>query len=169
MRRLAVLAVSAAAALAVTGVVAAGNGGGSANGGSHLTVHNVFGLQTLELQNFGFNAKTKPGGTADGWYTYREVDDGVPFDAKGPVTCLTVIGNDAWIGGTIDDSSDPTVVGSGSWWHVTDNGEGANAPADITTFLGIGTAAQTQAFCDQHPPYKHPFPIDGGNIQVSDN
>ena len=65
---------------------------------------------------------------------------------------MTVIGNDAWIGGTITGSSDPTVVGSGSWWHVTDNGEGANAPADITTFLGIGTAAQTQASAISIPP-----------------
>ena len=40
---------------------------------------------------------------------------------------------------------------------------------DLTTFLGIGTAAQTQAFCDQHPAYKHPFAIDGGDIQVRGN
>jgi hypothetical protein len=170
MRRIGLaLATCTVAALALVGVVEAGGGSGSANGGGHLTVHNVFGLQTLELQAFGFNANIKSDGSADGWYTYREVDDGVPFVASGPVTCLTVIGNDAWIGGTITDSSDPTVVGSGSWWHVTDNGEGSSAPADITTFLGIGTAAQTQDFCSQHPPYKHPFPIDGGNIQVRDN
>jgi hypothetical protein len=166
---IAALVTLAAAALALAGAVEAGSGSGSTSGGSHLTVHNVFGLQTLELQSFGFNAEIKSGGSADGWYTYREVDDGVPFDARGPVTCLTVIGSDAWIGGTITDSNDPTVVGSGSWWHVTDNGEGSNDPADITTFLGIGTAAQTQAFCDQHPAYKHPFAIDGGDIQVRGN
>jgi len=160
---------AAAAVLAQPGSVAAGHGGGSASGGGHLTVHDVFGLQTLELQTFGFNARTEGDGSASGWYTYREVDDGVAFDASGPVTCLTVIGNDAWIGGPIIASSDPTVVGSGSWWHVTDNGEGSNAPQDITTFLGIGTAAQTQAFCDQHPAYRHPFPIDGGDIQVRDS
>src|SRR5207302_3709800 len=46
MRRLAVLASAAAAALVLAGLVAAGGGSGSATGGSHLTVHNVFGLQT---------------------------------------------------------------------------------------------------------------------------
>jgi hypothetical protein len=167
--RLAVLAVCALAALGLAGAVEAGSAGvGSATGGSHLTVHDVFGLETLELQTFGFNAKTRADGSADGWYTYREVDDGVPFVARGPVTCLTVIGNDAWIGGTITSSNDPTVVGAGSWWHVTDDGEGAGDAADITTFLGIGTAADTQAFCDDHPAYRHPFPVDGGNIQVRD-
>src|SRR5947209_18074148 len=145
--------VLAVAAFAAAGAAGAGGAGDSATGGSHLTVHNVFGLQTLELQTFGFNAKLKTDGTADGWYTYREVDDGTPFVARGPVTCLTVIGNDAWIGGIIEDSNDPTVVGSGSWWHVTDNGEGANAPPDITTFLGIGAPQDARTFCATHPPY----------------
>jgi len=156
------------AALVLAGAAGAAGGGGSANGGSHLTVHDVFGLQTLELQNFGFNAKLRADGTADGWYTYREVDDGTPIDVHGPVTCLTVIGNEAWIGGVVEASSDPSIVGLGSWWHVTDNGEGAGSAPDITTFLGVGTLEQTSAFCDMHPPYKHPFAIDGGNIQVQD-
>ena len=84
-------------ALAFASVAAAGTGGGSATGGAHLTVHNVFGLQTLELQTFAFNAKAAGDGSADGWFNYHELDDGAPFTANGPVTCLTVIGNDAWI------------------------------------------------------------------------
>lgn len=167
--RVATFGAIAAVALALVGAVQAGSGGGSAQGsGVHLIVHNVFGLQTLELKHFDYKAASRSDGSADGHYTYREIDDGVPFDASGPVTCMTVIGDQAWIGGTITDSSDPTVNGSGSWWHVTDNGKGSNDPADITTFLGIGTLAQTQAFCDTYPPYKHPFPIDGGNIKVRD-
>jgi hypothetical protein len=153
-------------ALSVAGAAFAGADGPSATGGSHLVAHNVFGLQTLELQDFGFSAKVKQDGGADGWFTYRDVEDGVSFSTNGPVTCLTVIGDDAWIGGVIRSSNDPTVVGLGAWWHVTDNGEGSNAPADVTTFLGIGSLAQTQAFCDNHPAYRFPFSIDGGNIQV---
>ena len=152
-------------ALCAAGVAGAGGGSSSATGGSHLVTHDVFGLETLELQNFGFNAEQKGGG-ADGWFNYRDIEDGTPFSANGPVTCLTVIGSDAWIGGIIETSNDPTLVGAGAWWHVTDNGEGVNAPPDITTFLGVGTLAATQAFCDNHPPYRFPFSIDGGNIQV---
>ena len=153
-------------ALALAGTAAAGSGGGSATGGAHLVVHNVFGLQTLELQTFSFNAKANGDGTADGWFNYHELDDGAPFTANGPVTCLTVIGNDAWIGAVIDNSNDPTYDGLGAWWHVTDNGEGAGTAPDITTFMGVGSLADTQAFCDNHPAYRHPFPIDNGNIQV---
>ena len=155
-------------ALVVAGGASASAGGPSATGGAHLVVHNVFGLQTLELQTFSFNAKAGNDGTASGWFNYRELDDGAPFTAAGPVTCLTVVGEDAWIGATIESSNDPTVEGLGGWWHVTDNGEGANSPPDITTFMGIGTLAETQAFCAAHAPYRHPFPIDHGNIQVRD-
>lgn len=164
MKSIALLA--AVGALSIVGAALADGGGPSASGGSHLVTHNVFGLQTLELQDFGFNAKITSDGSADGWFTYRDVEDGTPFSANGPVTCLTVVGNDAWIGGIIRSSNDPTVVGLGAWWHVTDNGEASGAPADITTFLGIGSLVQTQAFCDNHPAYRFPFAIDGGNIQV---
>jgi len=138
----------------------------SATGGSHLTVHDVFGLDTLVLQEFGFAARLQSDGSADGWFDYRDVEDGVPFTAGGEVTCLTVIGNDAWIGGAIRKSNEPTFIGLGGWWHVTDNGQGAGSPPDITTFLGVGSLEDTAAFCANHPAYRFPFPIDGGDIQV---
>ena len=40
-------------------------------------------------------------------------------------------------------------------------------PADITTFLGIGSIAATVQYCAAHPAYRHPFPIDGGAIVVN--
>jgi hypothetical protein len=160
----ALLAVGAALLLA--GAASASAGAPGAEGGSHLVVHDVFGLQTLELQSFGFSAQFKQDGSADGWFDYHEVDDGALFTASGPVTCLTVIGKDAWIGAVIQGSNDPTYDGLGAWWHVTDNGEGSNAAPDITTFLGVGSLEQTQSFCADHPAYRHPFAIDGGNIQV---
>jgi hypothetical protein len=153
-------------ALVAAGTAIAAGGGVSATGGSHLTAYNVFGLQTLELQHFSFNARAQADGTADGWFDYRDVEDGAPFDASGPVWCMTVIGNEAWIGATIESSNDPSVVGQGGWWHVVDNGEGSGDPPDVTSFLGVGNAQQTQAFCDNHPAFRFAFPIDGGNIQV---
>jgi hypothetical protein len=162
----AIVSLAIGTVLCLTGSATAAGNGPSATGGSHLVAHDVFGLQTLELQNFGFNAKVKGDGSADGWFNYRDVEDGAPFSANGPVTCLTVLGDDAWIGGTIERSNDPSVIGLGAWWHVTDNGEGANAPPDVTSFLGVGSLATTAAFCAGHPPYRFPFAIDGGNIQV---
>ena len=82
------------------------------------------------------------------------------------MTCLTVIGQDAWIGGVIERSTDPAYTGQSAWWHVRDNGEGAGDPLDLTTFAGVGTADETAAFCAAHRPFRFPFPIDGGNLQV---
>jgi hypothetical protein len=159
-----ILALTALIVLALGGTATAR--GGSATGGSWLVAHDVFGLQTLELQHFGFDARALPDGGADGWFDYRDIEDGAPFDAGGAVTCLTTLGDDAWIGGVIRRSNDPSVMGLGGWWHVTDNGQGAGDPPDITTFLGVGSLEATQAFCEQHPAYRFPFRIQGGNIQV---
>ena len=168
MWRRVVLALVVVPVMIGVGAANAAGTGSLATGRSHLTVHDVFGLNTLVLQDFGFNAKLRGDGGADGWFTYRDVEDGTPFTANGPVTCLTVIGTDAWIGGSISQSNDPTIVGLGAWWHVTDNGEGGGAPPDITTFLGVGSLVDTAAFCADHPTYRHPFAIDGGSIQVHD-
>ncbi len=147
----------------VAGAMAAGRATSQfAAGDSQLVAHNVFGLQTLELQHFAFDAKSSPDGTASGAFSYKDIEDGAPFTAGGHVTCLTVIGNDAWVGATIDRSNDPTVVGLGGWWHVTDVAGGP----DVTTFLGIGSLADTQAFCDTWPPYRHPFDVQHGNVVV---
>jgi hypothetical protein len=159
------VAVIATITLAGPGSAVAAASGPSATGGSHLTVHDVFGLHTLQLQVFGFNAEVQ-GGTVGGWFTYRDVEDGAPFTADGPVTCLTVIGSDAWIGATIDRSNDSSLDGLGAWWHVTDNGEGRESPPDVTTFLGVGSLSDTAAFCADHPAYRFPFSIDGGDIRV---
>jgi len=153
-------------ALALAGIASASTGPEAALGSSHLVVHDVFGLQTLELQNFGFAAVAAHDGNATGAFSYRELDDGAPFTAQGHLICMTVVGRDAWVGAVIDDSNDPTVVGLGAWWHVTDNGNGPGDPADITTFLGIGSMAATVQYCADHPAYKHPFPIDSGAIVV---
>jgi hypothetical protein len=153
-------------ALALAGIASASTGPEAALGSSHLIVHNVFGLQTLELQNFGFAAVAAHDGNATGAFNYRELDDGTPFTAQGHVVCMTVVGRDAWVGAVIDRSNDPTVVGQGGWWHVTDDGNRPGDPADITTFLGIGSIAATVQYCADHPAYKHPFAIDSGAIVV---
>ena len=153
-------------ALALAGIASASTGPEAAVGSSHLVVHDVFGLQTLELQHFSFAAVAAQDGDATGAFSYRELDDGAPFTAEGHVMCITVVGRDAWVGAVIDQSNDPTVVGLGGWWHVTDNGDGPGDPADITTFLGIGSIDATVKYCADHPAYRHPFPIDGGSILV---
>ena len=86
MKRIVLLTVLAG--LVAAGTALAGANGPSATGGSHLVAHDVFGLQTLELQDFGFNATLKDDGSADGWFNYRDVEDGTPFSAKATIVPL---------------------------------------------------------------------------------
>ena len=39
-------------------------------------------------------------------------------------------------------------------------------PNDLTTFAGVGSPEDTAAFCAAHRPFRFPFAIDGGNLQV---
>jgi hypothetical protein len=168
MKRILALTVFAVLVLGSPAQAAGAGGLKSAWGDSHLVAHDVFGLQTLELQHFRFGAFTLPRGGAVGRFDYRDIEDGAPFDADGRVTCLTVIGRDAWVGGVVERSNDPTVTGLGGWWHVTDNGHGfgSHGTPDVTSFLGVGSLAATQAFCDAHAPYRFAFDIERGGVLV---
>jgi hypothetical protein len=167
MRRFSIASV--VALTLVTASLAAAGGGkvvASARGDSHLTLHNVFGLSTLEVKTFTFHADLTSDGAARGRWHYKDVEDLVPWDTSGPVTCTTIRGNHAWVGGTIEHSSDPTYLGLDMWFQVVDNGEGHNAPPDITTLIGVGGAGQAQAYCDAANPPRFPWPVQHGNIQV---
>ena len=139
----------------------------SASGSSHFTLHDVFGLKTLDLKKFTFEAKLEADGSVDGHYLYRDLEDGVPFEASGPITCLVVKGNHAWLGGLIDESNDPTYVGQDSWFQVIDNGGGRHSPPDITTLLGVSPVAGTaQDYCNRAPNPRFPWPVTHGHIEV---
>ena len=74
----------------------------------------------------------------------------------------------AWVGGPITKSSDPTQIGSGGWWQIADNGTGPHPVIpDRTTFVGIGTLEQTQAYCDTAPEPRFIFDVQQGGVRVS--
>jgi hypothetical protein len=142
----------------------------SASGGSQLKIHNMFGLELIDVRTYAFNAVKRADGTVTGNYVHRSLDDGVPFYADGPVTCLNVNGNNAWVGGLIENSSEPSIVGWQMWFQVEDNGEGNNGLSDWTTLLGASPdPGSAQACCDDAPAVRFPFDIDHGNIQVNSN
>ncbi len=118
-----------------------------------------------QLRTFAFNAKVQNNGTVNGqWQTNNRL---AGTFALGSVTCLTAIGNQAWIGGVIESSSDPAIVGFDAFWRVVDNGEGSAAPPDeisqIPLFLPAGSA---QDYCNTAPQSPALHLIQAGNIQM---
>ncbi|HLQ52651.1 MAG TPA: hypothetical protein VK162_00120, partial [Streptosporangiaceae bacterium] len=128
----------------------------------------VFGV-TVQQDPLAYLATKRADGTVRGHWSYHYFQAGQETTFSGPVTCLTVTGNRAWIGGPITESSDPTQVGMGAWWQVADNGTGRHPVIpDQTTFAGIGTLAQTQAYCDNAPAPHFIFDVQLGGVQVSE-
>ncbi|MGH3006123.1 MAG: hypothetical protein ACRDOS_09555 [Gaiellaceae bacterium] len=139
----------------------------SASGGSVFDIHDMFGFELIEVQPFTFTAQVRADGSVSGKYLYRTVDDGVPFLARGPLTCAVIEGNRAWLGGVIEKSSDSSIEGLEMWFQVADNGEpGADESPDMTTLIGAGGPGTAQDYCDRAPEPMFPFFLEHGNIQV---
>jgi len=113
------------------------------------------------LRTFAFFARKKADGTTSGQY---QVDNQSVSGSKeaGTVTCLEVVGNEAWIGGVITHSSIPGREGTARVFRVVDRGDGS--PPDQASLLIVGDATVT---CHTRPP----LPLEDlerGNIKVRD-
>jgi hypothetical protein len=125
-----------------------------------------------ELSTFSYSAIGRADGSASGEYQYnfRALD----FSIHGTVTCVSVLGNQGWVGGVIDgitsaDPADQALVGTEVWWRVVDNGQGSNDAADRTTSLlfALPTSPTTSAsWCNDRAPRGLLRDIVHGNIQV---
>lgn len=139
----------------------------SASGNSQFEIHDMFGFELIDVRTFAFNVQKRVDGTVTGHYEHRSFDDGQEFYVRGPLTCLNVDGGRAWVGGIIEDSSLPVVVGWEMWFQVEDNGQGAGADPDWTTLVGASPeAGSAQEYCDDAPEVNFPFDIEHGNIRV---
>jgi hypothetical protein len=163
---------SAAAAPARQGVAVAEQGAAvTAQVDGHTYVllgPSVFGV-TVQQDPLAYHAVKLADGTVRGWWRYDYWEAGQETTFSGPVTCLSVSGNRAWVGGPVTASSDPTQVGMGAWWQVADNGAGRHPVIpDRTTFAGIGTMAQTIAYCNDEPAPHFIFDVQLGGVSVED-
>jgi hypothetical protein len=172
------VALSGAALMALTVVApaAAAPAAGARHGGSVaarvdgrtyvLLGPSVFGV-TVQQDPLSYHAVVLTDGAVHGRWRYDYWQSGQQTTFSGPVTCMSVSGNRAWIGGPVTASSDPTQVGMGAWWQVADNGTGRHPVVpDQTTFVGIGTMAQTIAYCDGEPAPMHIFDVQLGGVRV---
>jgi hypothetical protein len=150
-------------ALLPTGVAASITGSGH-----HSRI--VGGVEDLTTFSFGA-VRDADGSTTGQWqYDFRAAG----FSMHGVVTCLTIAGNEAWVGGVVDrvfsdDPSDQDLVGVDMWWRSRDNGEGAGSPPDSTTGLGFKfptTTITAASWCQDQPQLLVLRQVESGNIQI---
>jgi hypothetical protein len=118
------------------------------------------------LRNFTFHAVQHPDGSVSGSYAIYRTDLGTGFTVD--VSCLSVVGNGAWVGGHIATSTQPgVVVGTVSYFYAFDNGEGGNAPPDIVSIARINDPpGRDVEFCTNRPQLLPPRVVEMGNVQI---
>jgi hypothetical protein len=160
------------AILAVLGtVIVAGAAGGSA--GVVASASGGYGMSgtaagsTFVIHPFTFTVRLYADGSADGRFNYTQVRDGVRLTVKGSLDCAFIQGNQAWVGGVIEDSSRASLVGLDMWFQVQDNGEpGSDETPDMSSTIGAGGPGTGEQYCADHPAVLFPFFLDAGNVQV---
>jgi hypothetical protein len=136
--------------------------------GTHVRI----GAEGEELTTFAFSAIRHADGTTSGQWEYHFRVAG--FAMHGPVTCLSIAGHEAWVGGTVtkvlsDDPAFQDLLGVEMWWRSRDNGEGSAAPPDSTTGLGFafpGVTITAESWCRDQPVALVLRQVAAGNIRI---
>jgi hypothetical protein len=140
--------------------------GGKASG--HFELGAPFGA--IAEERYSFTAQTTTFPLAKGNLEIQYLDvAGNTAKVHSDVTCMSVVDNQAYIGGRarkvwINNQQQPGLEGVSTIWRVQDNGEGANSPPDLGSLIFF--FADEQAHCALQ--FQLPMtPSANGNIQVS--
>jgi hypothetical protein len=85
----------------------------------------------------------------------------------GSLTCFSVLGNEAWIGGIYEKATNQNLIGTGFGFYVKDNGQGSGADPDLMHrhVRGQGPEDWCSTMWDvSDSPYL--FPIESGNVEI---
>lgn len=119
-------------------------------------------LQGTALRTFSFSAALRADGTATGQAEGFRRYGGLPVHLV--VTCASISGNRAWIGGRVVTEKNPAFPNTGGFM-VIDGGEGAGAVDRISFFWNDPDPAWGQRICDEQLEFGS-VAIQRGNIQV---
>ncbi len=118
--------------------------------------------------HISLSARQMPDGSARGnfHWQWRSRDPAGRIFVK--VSCLTVVGNEAWMVGQASQAGNPNNVGLWMGLYVQDNGEGGNAAPDRIAQSWIGpNPVGAQEFCTGTPTdLPRTRDVEIGNIQV---
>lgn len=110
--------------------------------------------------NYSMNAQIDAAGNVSGeWQDAFTQNPG--FHIK--VTCLTVVGNTAWVGGVIDQATNPAFIGVQARARVVDGGlpNGGGDTISFTVIFPNGGAPD----CAAQAPFQQ-FPLFQGNVVI---
>jgi hypothetical protein len=103
---------------------------------------------------FVFSGWRQANGNTHGFYYYDFQAAG--FSVQGPITCISISGHQAWVGGTVAsiDSPDPedqSLVGADMWWRSIDMGFGTPDSTSGVGFAFPGGTITAESWCRDQP------------------
>jgi hypothetical protein len=125
--------------------------------------------QQGDWRTFSFTARRYADGTVKGQWERIRRPDGNAADSKsrGVVTCFTIVGNEAWLGGYATRGLWSDFPYKEVRWRVKDIGQGRGNPPDQISLQGIGRDLGTAAgFCANRPTGLELHDIEAGNIDI---
>jgi hypothetical protein len=124
-----------------------------------------FSLGTTVVDTYRFVAHRKSDGTF-GNFKFESKYSGLEVEASGEVICLTVIGNQARVGGQVTRSDFEGIpVGSQLTWSITSNDGKKNDGSDEDDTASSLLGADAIAYCAGGLPYPE-FPVRKGDVEV---
>lgn len=144
-------------------VVEIGKGNTPAVSGS---AHILVGQDGDQRRQLTFHANVGLDGTVKGKFHLEYAGDAA-IKTHGDITCVTVVGNTAYIGAVATKSHDPARVGGETGWVVQDNGKGGKD--DLISLMWVPNFDPNfgaDATCSTNTSLFPFFPLYGGNVTV---
>lgn len=140
----------------------------SVNAGGLVDYSMVPGYEGYGPETYGFTASRNGDGNVSGqfeshWNFFGKRPSELRFHME--ITCLSVSGNEAWLGGVVTQSSVEWFPVGIEWvWRVVDNGEGNNAPPDQLGMFFFQSASTCADGGDPQSPDLYDW--THGNVEV---
>jgi Putative zinc-finger len=108
-----------------------------------------------------------PDGAPAGEWTRRRTRTGKAQIFRGPVTCLVIEGNEAWLAGPAESSDDPAI--KAAFIHVRDGGPDGKGDRALLRLNNPGeTLATFEILCQSKFVPGGPYDISSGDVEVGD-
>ena len=121
-----------------------------------------------DFRTFSFNAKLHTDETVSGqWERVNHRENASESKSHGKVTCFTIDGNQAWLGGYATSGVLSEAPNNEVGWRVVDNGQDNNADPDQISLQAVGRVPGTASFyCEgkfETPVFND---VAAGDIQI---
>lgn len=145
--------------------------------GSATVLHSVRGSGHIDQGDddrrvFSFSAREAADGSVSGQFSLLITESVLGSTnpsitrLQAEVTCMSVAGDVAWVGGVVRNASNPDWIGLETGWAVQDNGEGSNGFDAISLMNVPGPAGLAESVCQSRTRVPN-FDVQNGNVQVS--